>query len=108
LGGRIGLIPAGERWPDGSLRPSLEDLPGAGAILRALPGTRSPEAEAAVAVFNHFRDRLLAPLSTCGSGLEIANRSLPGEISLAADYNASLAAPRLIDGAYRSTQTSQN
>jgi len=108
LGRRIGLIPAGERWPDGSLRPSLEDLLGAGAILRALPGTRSPEAEAAVAVFNHFRDRLLETLSACGSGLEIADRGLPGEISLVADYNASLAAPRLIDGAYRSTQTAQN
>lgn len=107
LGNRIGLIPAGERWPNGSLRPSLEDLLGAGAILKALPGARSAEAEAAVAVFNHFRDRLLETLSTCGSGLEIADRGLPGEIALVADYNASLMAPRLLDGAYRSAQSVQ-
>ena len=109
LGPRISLIPAGERWPDGSLRPSLEDLLGAGAILHALsealPGTlsdrRSPEAEAAVAVFLHFRDRLLDTLSTCGSGIEIADRGAPGEIPLVAAYNASQHAPCLVDGAYR-------
>lgn len=105
LGLRISIIPAGERWPDGSLRPSLEDLLGAGAILHALsealPGRRSTEAEAAVAVFLHFRDRLLETLSACGSGVEIADRGAPGEIPLVAAYNASQHAPRLVDGAYR-------
>ncbi|MDP9222411.1 MAG: 2-phosphosulfolactate phosphatase [Actinomycetota bacterium] len=46
---RVAVIPAGERWPDGSLRPCLEDLLGAAAILEQLPGSRAPEAEAASA-----------------------------------------------------------
>ena len=40
--GRFTVIACGERWPDGSLRPSLEDLLGAGAILASVPGDPSP------------------------------------------------------------------
>ena len=46
-GHRIAVIPAGEKWDDGSLRPSFEDLIGAGAIITHLTGVRSPEAQTA-------------------------------------------------------------
>jgi 2-phosphosulfolactate phosphatase len=39
----IAVIAAGERWPDGSLRPSLEDLLGAGAIISALSVSGHPD-----------------------------------------------------------------
>jgi 2-phosphosulfolactate phosphatase len=51
-GSWIAVIPAGERWPDGSLRPSFEDLIGAGAIVHFLDGNCSPEASAAKICFS--------------------------------------------------------
>lgn len=102
LGRRITVIPAGERWPDGSLRPALEDWLGAGAILHALPGRRSTEAEAAVAAFLRFRGELPQVLGSVGSGVEAAEPGGSEDVLLAADLDASRSAPRLVEGAYRS------
>ncbi len=74
LGNSFNVIPAGERWLDGSLRPALEDWLGAGAILRWLPGSHSPEGESAVALFERHRERLVAVLDQCGSGRELDER----------------------------------
>jgi 2-phosphosulfolactate phosphatase len=104
VGRRISIIPAGERWPGDTLRPAIEDIIGAGAIvhhlMHELGGYPSPEAEAAEAVYAHFWDRLYACIETCGSGRELVNRGFADDIDLAADLNASECAPRLVDGAY--------
>jgi 2-phosphosulfolactate phosphatase len=105
LGKRISIIPAGERWPDGSLRPALEDLIGAGAVIQQLVGTRSPEAEMAVTVYTRFADNLHAALWQCGSGKELIGRGFAEDVELPVAANSSDAAPRLINGAYRNQAT---
>jgi len=80
-GSRIAVIPAGERWPDGTLRPCVEDLIGAGAAIAAMTGTMSPEAEGALATFTRFNRDLLGALGRCGSGKELI------EIGLSATLN---------------------
>jgi len=62
LGRTVGVIPAGEVWEDGTLRPCIEDLIGAGAVISALIGDCSPEARLASAAFEHFQTNLGATL----------------------------------------------
>lgn len=105
FGDRIAVIPAGERWRDGSLRPAWEDWVGAGAIIAHLPGRRSPEADAALAAFAAARDDLHAALSGCSSGKELIEQGYAEDVRLAAALNASPAAPLLTQGAYRAGVT---
>ena len=100
LGRPVGVVAAGERRPDGSLRPAVEDLIGAGAILHALGGRPSPEARAAVAAFLDAAPDLPAALSTCVSGRELAARDLAADVRLAAEHDVSQTVPRFSGGAF--------
>jgi len=99
-GARIAVIPAGEQWSDGSMRPCVEDLIGAGAVLGQIAGTLSPEAEIAVAAFERFRRALPDVLSGCGSGRELARMGFGEDVDLAAAYGVSTAAPMLAAGRF--------
>ena len=94
-GRTFNVIPCGERWPDGSLRPALEDTLGAGAILSWLPAPRSPEADAAVTIFEGHREELEATLDTCGSGRELAWRGHHQDKVIASQLDVSTCVPRL-------------
>lgn len=116
----ISIIPAGERWKQQqTLRPAIEDLIGAGAVIHALEGNRSlegphssegprspegtlsPEAETAARVFEAFRDDLESVLCGSGSGRELIGRGFAEDVRLAAALDASSCVPVLKDGAYR-------
>jgi len=101
--GPVAVIASGERWrPDGSLRPCLEDTLGAGAIIAALSGTRSPEAEGAVAMFEACKERLADTLARCSSGRELLEKGHPRNVEMAAELDASRCVPLLQDGCFRS------
>jgi 2-phosphosulfolactate phosphatase len=97
----VTVIACGEKWPDGSLRPSLEDLLGAGAVLAAMSGEPSPEARAAIAAFRDAAHRLPEVLSECASGRELSEKGCQADIDYAAQLNVSTTVPVLANGAFR-------
>lgn len=99
-GSTFAVVPAGERWPDGSLRPSIEDWIGAGAVLAGLPGTPSPEAALAIAAFKHLGGRCDSVLAGCSSGKELIARGFEDDVALAAALDASDIAPLLSEGCF--------
>jgi 2-phosphosulfolactate phosphatase len=100
------VIPAGEMWEDGTLRPSVEDWIGAGAVISSLSGTYSPEARLAATAFDHVRDYLTDYLRACSSGKELIERGFGEDVDLAAEYNVSHTVPRLVDRAFVSVHQS--
>lgn len=104
FGTPISVIPAGERWPDGSLRPAVEDLLGAGAIIAGLSGTKSPEAQTFEAVFHSARSTGLdVAMMGCLSGRELTEGRWAPDVVFAAQFDATPAVPVLRDGAFRSS-----
>jgi 2-phosphosulfolactate phosphatase len=99
----IGIIPAGERWPDGSLRPALEDWLGAGAIISSLKGSWSPEARTAAVAFESQRDDLLAAICSCPSGKELIDVGFQRDVEIACDLNSRDAVPRFSPPSYLNT-----
>ena len=78
---RVAVVCAGERWPDGGLRPAVEDLWGAGALIELLVGGGwpdvAPEAAAAAAAFGALDGVVGAGLRACASGRELSRRRPP-------------------------------
>jgi 2-phosphosulfolactate phosphatase len=100
-GSKIAVIPAGERWQDDhSLRPSFEDLIGAGAIISYLSGKLSPEAAGALAAFQAARSSLDEQLCQCSSGKELIERGFSEDVHLASQLNVSNSVPTFVDGAF--------
>lgn len=98
---RVLVVPAGERWPDGSLRPALEDWLGAGAAISAMSGTLSPEAHAATEAFHTAQPRLADVVNTCSSGRELIERGFEQDVALAAELGSSKILPQLMNGIFK-------
>ena len=104
-GGEVLVVPAGERWPDGTMRVASEDLWGAGAILCGLPAeARSPEAEVAVEAYRAVKRTLAGRLKTISSGIELISKGYGDDVNLIGQLNASNGVPKLVDGAFQATR----
>jgi 2-phosphosulfolactate phosphatase len=99
-GSPVAVIPAGERWSDGSLRPSFEDLVGAGAIIRRLPQPWSPEAQVAVAAFERVAAHLEQEMVRCSSGRQLIEGGYEQDVGLASQLAVSTTVPVMHDNAF--------
>lgn len=100
------LVPAGEYWPDGPLRPALEDQLGAGAIAARIASmlpddvTRfSAETATAAATWQAIAepaDLLLGSVS----GRELAESGFDEDVMIASEIDATDVVPVLMDGAF--------
>jgi 2-phosphosulfolactate phosphatase len=101
--GTVSVIAVGERWPDGSLRPALEDWLGAGAVIEALGGRPSSEARAAAAAF-----RELGPaIGETASAQELLKEGFGEDVWIAAELNVSGVVPVLEGEAFRAWKRSE-
>jgi 2-phosphosulfolactate phosphatase len=100
LGKNITVIPAGERWHDGSIRFALEDLLGAGAVISYLKGNCSPESTAASELFRHHHFNLFSTLLSTPSGIELYEKGFEEDVALASELNVSHCVPVLNNGAF--------
>jgi len=102
----VSVIAAGEKWPGGELRPAIEDLWGAGAVLSALSATgwgtdSSPEALAAMTAWQGVAETLPQSLAACASGRELRASGYPEDVAIAAEVDRSTAVPVLDDRVFR-------
>ena len=97
----VAVVAAGERWPDGSLRPAVEDLWGAGAVLAGLVDLGqtdlSPEARVAEQAFRAVAPDLADQLRGCVSGRELIDGGFGADVEIAVELDASDVVP-VLDG----------
>lgn len=106
----VAVIAAGERHESGALRPAVEDLLGAGAIVDALTAVGidhcSPEAATASSAYHALRRGIGHLISASASAEELRGRDSAADVELARQVNASRTVPVLrecVFGARRSS-----
>jgi 2-phosphosulfolactate phosphatase len=103
--GPVAVIACGERWPDGSLRPAIEDLLGAGAVIAGLPADwdRSPEAELAAAAWRAAAEDgagAAGLVAAASSGREVVVRGWDADLADATQLDVSPVVPVLREGTF--------
>ncbi|UNN02304.1 2-phosphosulfolactate phosphatase [Rhodococcus opacus] len=102
----VSVIAAGKKWPGGELRPTIEDLWGAGAVLSALSATWVGRRLFAGSSGGHdawqgVAETLPQSLAACASGRELRASGYPQDVAIAAEVDRSTAVPVLEDRVFR-------
>ncbi|AYF79439.1 hypothetical protein D7D52_27565 [Nocardia yunnanensis] len=100
----VGVVAAGEHWPKrDTLRPAIEDLLGAGAVIEAVAShgwaPLSPEARCARATYLSEPD-VPALITDSASGRELTALGFTDDVTIAAEIDSSTVVPVLIDGLF--------
>jgi 2-phosphosulfolactate phosphatase len=98
----VGVIAAGERWPDGHLRPCVEDLLGAAAVIDMMADADtllSVESAVVLAALAGVPD-VAAAVRGCESGRELLDRGFAGDVELAVEFDCSQVVPMLTAGVF--------
>jgi 2-phosphosulfolactate phosphatase len=93
----IGIVACGERWSNASLRPSLEDFVGAGAVIAGLDAEKSPEATIAKLAYESVgQSEIRTLLRDTSSGHELSERGFSHDLELCLALNVSQTVCKLI------------
>lgn len=98
--GIIAIISAGERWPDQTLRPAIEDWIGAGAMIAASTGPANAEAKLAAETYRAVRQQVPELVRDSRSGRELTGWGFGQDVSVALEIESSPIVPMMTDGAY--------
>ncbi|WP_072802081.1 2-phosphosulfolactate phosphatase [Rhodococcoides yunnanense] len=101
----VSVVAAGERWPDGELRPAVEDLWGAGYVLAELAlrdpaRSFSPEARVAIDAWTAVSSAVHDRLRQCASGQELIDIGFAADVDIAAEVDGSRTVPVLRNGCF--------
>ncbi|WP_286310375.1 2-phosphosulfolactate phosphatase [Agromyces mangrovi Wang et al. 2018] len=101
----VAIIAAGEQWPDGSLRVSVEDQLTAGAVVDALMELgidhTSPEAAVAAAAYTGLGRAAHHLISATGSARELAADGRRADVAFATKADVTDVVPVLQGGVFR-------
>ncbi|MEC3917865.1 2-phosphosulfolactate phosphatase [Nocardia sp. CDC160] len=100
----VGVIAAGEHWPGQDvLRPAIEDLVGAGAVIAVLAdhgvGALSSEAMIARNAYTGIAD-VPGLITDCASGRELTAIGFGEDVAIAIEIDGSAVVPVLTDGVF--------
>jgi 2-phosphosulfolactate phosphatase len=100
----VAVIASGERWPDGSLRPALEDGLGAGAVLWHLrtAGCRLSAETVAMATMYEATGDVGEAVRTCASALELGGTGFSRDVDVAVELEVDGHVAVLAGGTFRS------